>query len=50
MAKDKSKRKKMDVKMLVEAEDRRKKWDDTSITGEKDMKRQTNTKWVRYND
>ena len=33
-----AKGKKTDMKMLVEAEDRRKKWEDTSITGEKKEK------------
>ena len=28
----------MDVKTLIEAEDQRKKWKDTSITGEKECK------------
>ena len=35
---DYSKRKKMDVKTLEEAEDSRKEWEDTRITGEKEQK------------
>ena len=37
-ANDYSKKKKLDVKMLVEAEDSRKEWEDTRIAGEKEQK------------